>query len=431
MRRTCRISQKPPGLAACFKEHLQRCAQPRTKSREKNRRVANKKGGRSSSEMSRVPVDSLYHFQLLPPGALVQDRVAFVFVVVVVVFLKPHPHELVGALSAHEDIGEPVGPTVKPVVAVEPRQGVEPAFTEQPVVAAVANQQVVASVAVHDVGAGGADERIVAVAAIELIPGRVGAAVEVVVAIAAPQLGDKETQEVSSLPIPLSPCLLFSLSSAVPKITDFGLAKLLGGQSGGPTQSGDLLGTPSYMAPEQVGASTAPISAATDVYGLGATLYELLTGRPPFKGETALETMVQSGEKAQASLRVVHENPSTDRIITAFSGKPSAEAIQTAGFHDDAGFCAGCAAFYCEKHWSVSATGFGTCPQEHGKSLDPHWHPVAATPNQTPGVMPKASSALAKFLRNEKGAAHPTLPNWMKVACGRAMQWAGGCPSRT
>jgi hypothetical protein len=64
-----------------------------------------------------------------------------------------------------------------------------------------------------------------------------------------------------------------------------------------------------------------------------------------------------------------------DRIIAAFSVKPSAEAIQAAGFYDGAGFCADCGAFYCEVHWSVSETGFGKCPQGHGKSLDPHWHP--------------------------------------------------------
>jgi WD40 repeat protein/serine/threonine protein kinase len=83
------------------------------------------------------------------------------------------------------------------------------------------------------------------------------------------------------------------LQAAIPKITDFGLAKLLRGDTGAPTQSGDVLGTPSYMAPEQVGGSKAQVSAATDVYGLGAILYELLTGRPPFRAETALETMLQ------------------------------------------------------------------------------------------------------------------------------------------
>ena len=83
------------------------------------------------------------------------------------------------------------------------------------------------------------------------------------------------------------------LRTWTPKITDFGLAKLLSADGGSPTRSGEMLGTPSYMAPEQVGGVEAPVAAATDVYGLGAILYELLTGRPPFRGETVLETMLQ------------------------------------------------------------------------------------------------------------------------------------------
>jgi tetratricopeptide (TPR) repeat protein/tRNA A-37 threonylcarbamoyl transferase component Bud32 len=78
--------------------------------------------------------------------------------------------------------------------------------------------------------------------------------------------------------------------SAIPKITDFGLAKFLAGS--GLTQSGDVLGTPSYMAPEQADGNSGPITTAVDVYGLGAILYEALTGRPPFAAETAVATLV-------------------------------------------------------------------------------------------------------------------------------------------
>jgi eukaryotic-like serine/threonine-protein kinase len=79
--------------------------------------------------------------------------------------------------------------------------------------------------------------------------------------------------------------------TAIPKITDFGLAKL-GGDSD-LTKTGDALGSPSYMAPEQIGGDASLVGPAADVYGLGAILYEALTGRPPFKAETPLATVQQ------------------------------------------------------------------------------------------------------------------------------------------
>jgi tetratricopeptide (TPR) repeat protein/tRNA A-37 threonylcarbamoyl transferase component Bud32 len=80
-----------------------------------------------------------------------------------------------------------------------------------------------------------------------------------------------------------------------PHVSDFGLAKRLETNSG-LTQSGAIVGTPSYMAPEQARGRQGTITTATDLYGLGAILYTLLTGHPPFRGDTVLDTLEQVKE---------------------------------------------------------------------------------------------------------------------------------------
>jgi serine/threonine-protein kinase len=89
-----------------------------------------------------------------------------------------------------------------------------------------------------------------------------------------------------------SPHSAFDLQSAIPKVTDFGLARQLDADSG-QTFDGVVIGTPSYMAPEQAEGRARAAGPAADVYALGAILYECLTGRPPFAGATALETLEQ------------------------------------------------------------------------------------------------------------------------------------------
>src|SRR5262249_54617221 len=99
------------------------------------------------------------------------------------------------------------------------------------------------------------------------------------------------------------------LSALRAKITDFGLAKQMD-SAHGQTQSGAILGTPSYMAPEQAGGRGREIGPATDLYALGAILYGLLTGRPRFKAATPLDTVLQVvGEDPVPPRRLVPKLP--------------------------------------------------------------------------------------------------------------------------
>jgi serine/threonine protein kinase/WD40 repeat protein/tetratricopeptide (TPR) repeat protein len=97
-----------------------------------------------------------------------------------------------------------------------------------------------------------------------------------------------------------------------PRVTDFGLAKTLETESG-LTVSGQILGTPGYMPPEQASGKLKDVGPQADVYALGAVLYCLLTGRPPFQSASAVETIKQLLETPPVSPRVL--NPAIDRDL--------------------------------------------------------------------------------------------------------------------
>jgi serine/threonine-protein kinase len=93
----------------------------------------------------------------------------------------------------------------------------------------------------------------------------------------------------------LKPSNVLVDSTGQARVTDFGLAKLLTVDSE-ITASGQILGTPSYMSPEQAGARQSQIGPGADIYSIGALLYHLLTGRPPFQADTPMETLTQVRE---------------------------------------------------------------------------------------------------------------------------------------
>ncbi|HEV3417431.1 MAG TPA: protein kinase, partial [Pirellulales bacterium] len=110
----------------------------------------------------------------------------------------------------------------------------------------------------------------------------------------------------------LKPANVLIDSARRPHITDFGLAKHAGADSG-LTATGQVLGTPSYMPPEQAAGEVSAIGPAADIYSLGAVLYAALTGRPPFQAATPLDTLMQVCSSDPVSPRLL--NPAVSRDL--------------------------------------------------------------------------------------------------------------------
>jgi outer membrane protein assembly factor BamB/tRNA A-37 threonylcarbamoyl transferase component Bud32 len=122
-----------------------------------------------------------------------------------------------------------------------------------------------------------------------------------------------------------------------PRVTDFGLAKRIEGEAG-LTASGAVLGTPSYMPPEQASANRAEMGPASDVYSLGAVLYELVTGRPPFRAATTLDTLLQVLETEAAAPRLLNAGISRDLetiILKCLAKEPGRRYATAQALADD------------------------------------------------------------------------------------------------
>lgn len=107
----------------------------------------------------------------------------------------------------------------------------------------------------------------------------------------------QDTHDADILHRDMKPANILLTEDGIPKITDFGLARRV--EEPGDTQTGQIIGTPSYLAPEQAQGFEGWSTPAVDIYGIGAVLYEALTGRPPFRSATSFETLRQ----------VIHEEP--------------------------------------------------------------------------------------------------------------------------
>jgi eukaryotic-like serine/threonine-protein kinase len=148
------------------------------------------------------------------------------------------------------------------------------------------------------------------------------------------EMGNEEPEPNSSIsfPIPHSPF-------PIPKITDFGLAKRLD-NADRDTRSGDILGTPCYMAPEQAYGRNDSVGPRTDVWALGAILYEMLTGRPPFRGETVWDTLQQVGKQEPVPPRRLQPKVPRDLetiCLKCLQKEPARRYASAAALADDLG----------------------------------------------------------------------------------------------
>src|SRR5262245_30727141 len=123
----------------------------------------------------------------------------------------------------------------------------------------------------------------------------------------------------------IKPSNILLHSSGQPKLADFGLAKLLDDGSA-LSGSGDIIGTPRYMAPEQVLGGPQDVDARTDVYSLGAVMYEMLTGRPPVEGANVLAVLRKLSDEEPVPLREL--NPAVPEEVAAICARALARARQ-------------------------------------------------------------------------------------------------------
>src|SRR5262245_51943836 len=178
-----------------------------------------------------------------------------------------------------------------------------------------------------------------------------------------------------------------------PKLADFGLAKWL---AAGPSLSatGDLIGTPRYMAPEQVVATSEEGDERSDVYALGVVMYEMLTGEPPVSGSNVLNVLLQVTEREPVPVRT--RNPAAPEEVAAICRRAMAKA-KDERFQSAEQFAKAIQALLMEKFIAKAERGGGAREQSEEDATLPA---IAAAEAQTTGVrnrLPVAGGKLSEF----------------------------------
>ena len=196
--------------------------------------------------------------------------------------------------------------------------------------------------------------------------------------------------------------ILLDLEGA-PHVTDFGLARCIETESS-LTQSGLIIGTPAYMAPEQAAGSRGELTEAVDVYGLGAVLYKVLTGRPPFQAETMYEILEQVRERMPTSLR--QHNRAIDRNLDAICLKCLEKDPSARRYHSAAALSADL------ERWLGGIAGLRPAPEQ--RRADLKLVPPESKGRRLVGCC-RGIGGRVRARRNRDGHDHLQLR-----ACGRA-----------
>ena len=224
----------------------------------------------------------------------------------------------------------------------------------------------------------------------------------------------------------LKPANILLDADGRPQVTDFGLAKRLEGDSV-LTASGQMMGTPSYMAPEQA-AGQADVGIPADVYGLGAVLYHLLTGRPPFQAASTVETLVLVRDRDPVTAAVLNPGVPIDLetiALKCLQKSPAARYADAAAVADDLRRFAEDRPIVARPITTVQRLDALDAPPQADRGVDvDDRHPPGHRPGRTGDrrrLVPRSGPDQGRAGPEERGRPHPDRSRREK-ATGEALR---------